>query len=137
MPAPDFYFCLNATFRFIHDKWGEQALRDYWRALGREHYASVTERFREGGLEAVRDYWQAFFDEEPGGDVSVRLDGAEVVIDVRVCPAIRHLREHDRDIMPLYCDHCTVVSQAMCEGAGIEVSVEGGGGSCVQRFRVG
>lgn len=134
MAAPDFYFAINATFRFIHDNWGETALIDYWQALGREHYAELTERFRQGGIDAVREYWQAFFDEEPGGDVCVEQDGDTVTITVRTCPAIKHLRDHGREIMPLYCRHCEVVSRAMCEGAGIGVSVEGGGGSCVQVF---
>ena len=136
MAAPDFYFAINATFRWIHDNWGEEGLMAYWQALGREHYAVVTERFRQGGMAAVRDYWEAFFAEEPGGDVAVTLDGDMVTIEVRTCPAIKHLRDHGREIMPLYCRHCEVVSQAMCDGAGIAVEVAGGGGSCKQVFRV-
>jgi len=130
MAAPDFYFAINATFRWIHDNWGEEGLRAYWRAMGREHFAPVTERFRAGGLEAVQEYWRDFFAEEPGGDVSVDLQPDCVRLEVRICPAIKHLRDHGREIMPLYCDHCTVVSQAMCEGADLTVRVEGGMGSC-------
>ena len=134
MAAPDFYFAINATFRWIRDNWGEAALRDYWEAMGREHYAGVTERFRKGGLQAVHDYWRDFFAEEPGGDVTVSLEPDRVLIEVRTCPAIRHLREHGREIMPLYCEHCTVVSEAMCEGAGMAVQVTGGMGTCQQSF---
>ena len=137
MAAPDFYFAINATFRWIHGNWGEEGLQQYWQALGREHYGDVTERFRQGGMAGVRDYWQAFFDEEPGGDVSVAQDGDTVTITVRTCPALKHLREHGREIMPLYCRHCQVVSEAMCAGAGIGVDVAGGGGSCVQTFTQG
>jgi hypothetical protein len=134
MAAPDFYFAINATFRWIHENWGEAGLRAYWQAMGREHFADVTERFRVGGLPAVRDYWRDFFAGEPGGDVTVSLEPDRVSIAVRVCPAIRHLREHGREVMPLYCEHCAVVSQAMCDGAGITVQVEGGMGSCRQSF---
>lgn len=137
MAAPDFYFAINATFRWIHDNWGEAGLLDYWRALGREHHAPQTERFRQEGMEAVRAYWQAFFDDEPGGDVSVAREGDTVTITVRTCPAIKHLREHGREIMPMYCQHCQVVSEAMCAGAGIGVEVQGGGGACVQVFTQG
>ncbi|NPV47547.1 MAG: hypothetical protein HPY69_11350 [Armatimonadetes bacterium] len=134
MAAPDFYFAINATFRWIHANWGEEGLRAYWEAMGREHYAEVTERFRAGGLDAVYHYWRDFFATEPGGDVCVQQGAKAVTIEVRKCPAIRHLREHGREIMPLYCDHCRVVSQAMCEGAGIVVEVEGGMGCCRQTF---
>lgn len=134
MAAPDFYFAINATFRWIHDKWGEEGLVEYWKALGREYFAPVSEQFRQGGLLAVRDYWQAFFADEPGAEVTVTLAEDTVILDVRTCPAIRHLQAHDREIMPLYCQHCTVVSKALCEGTGIAVEVTGGGGSCRQVF---
>ena len=134
MAAPDFYFAINATFRWIQDNWGEEGLRAYWRALGSEHFAGVTRRFQAEGLEGVRAYWQDFFAEEPGAEFTVATEGDRVLLDVAVCPAIRHLREHGREIMPLYCQHCTEVSQAMCEAAGIAVQVEGGGGACRQSF---
>lgn len=135
MAAPDFYFVINATFRWIYDNWGEDGLVRYWQTLGREHFALVSDRFREGGLPAVHEYWQAFFADEPGGEVTLTLDHDALTIDVRICPAIRHVQAHGRDIMPLYCRHCTVVSVAMCEGTGIAVEVTGGGGSCRQVFR--
>ena len=134
MAAPDFYFAINATFRWIYDNWGEEGLVDYWERLGHEHFAAVTERFRQGGLEAVREYWCEFFNEEPGGDVSVDLVGDQVVLDIRTCPAVKHLREHGREVMPLYCRHCYHVSQAIGDGADLAVRVEGGGGSCRQLF---
>ena len=134
MAAPDFYFAINATFRWIQDNWGEEGLRAYWQALGREHFAGVTRRFEAEGLAGVRDYWQDLFAEEPGAEFSVTQDADRVLLDVRVCPAIKHLREHAREIMPLYCQHCAEVSQAICDGAGIAVQVEGGGGACRQSF---
>jgi len=134
MAAPDFYFAINATFRWIYDNWGEEGLKEYWRALGRDHYAFLTEKFRKEGMEAVYNYWQEFFAREPGGDVCVKKENNGVTIVVRVCPALKHLKAHGREIFPLYCQHCQIVSEAMCEGAGIRVRVDGGGGSCVQKF---
>lgn len=134
MAAPDFYFAVNATFRYVYENYGEEGLINYWRAMGREYFASVTERFQKGGLPAVAEYWRVFFAEEPGGEVGVTQEADCVRVEVKVCPAIKHLREHGREIMALYCQHCTYVSQAMCEPAGISVRVEGGDGSCHQWF---
>lgn len=135
MAAPDFYFAINATFRWLYDNWGEAGLTAYWETMGREHFAAQTRLFAESGLPAVEEYWSGFFAGEPGGVVLVQLDGDTVQIDVAVCPALQHLRAHGREVMPLYCRHCQVVSQAMCDGAGIAVEVCGGGGSCRQTFR--
>ena len=134
MAAPDFYYAVNATFRHIHDRYGEEELIRYWEAMGREYFAPLIERFREGGPEAIAGYWRGFFAEEPGSQVSVACDGERVVLDVQVCPAIKHLRGNGREIMPLYCRHCTHVSRGFCEPAGYEVKCEGGMGSCRQTF---
>ncbi|MBX7255997.1 MAG: hypothetical protein K1Y02_06515 [Candidatus Hydrogenedentes bacterium] len=134
MAAGDFYFAINATFRFILQQFGEQALIDYWRAMGEEYYAPLSKRFREGGLEEVERYWREFFAVEPGGDVVVTASDDSVEIDVRECPAIRWLRVHGRDIVPHYCNHCHHVSTVIAENAGLAFAVEGGGGSCHQAF---
>ncbi len=40
MAAPDFYFAVNALFRYLHDRYGHRALIGYWRNLGCEYYSS-------------------------------------------------------------------------------------------------
>jgi hypothetical protein len=89
---------------------------------------------RPGGLPAVADHWRAFFAAEPEADVEVTHDASEVVVAVRTCPAIRYLREHGREIVPCFCQHCHFVSAAMGAGAGIDVRISGGNGTCTQRF---
>lgn len=132
--APDFYLAINATFRFILGRLGMEGLRRYWRELGTRYYAPVSERWQAGGLPAVAAYWRAFFDAEPGANVSVTESGDEVRLDVKACPAIRHLRAQGREIIPCFCQHCHFVSDAIAGPAGLAVRVSGGNGSCVQRF---
>lgn len=132
--AADFYFAINATFRFILRRLGMEGLRRYWMEMGRRYGAPISERWRRGGIGAVADYWRAFFAAEPGAEVAVECGSDEAVLEVRVCPAIKHLREHGRGIVPCFCQHCHFVSEAMAEPAGFTVRVSGGNGSCVQRF---
>lgn len=132
--AADFYFAINATFRFILKKLGPDGLRKYWHDLGTRYFAPVIGRWRAGGLPAVADHWRAFFAAEPGAEVQVREFPDEVMLDVKVCPAIQHLRAHGREIVPCFCEHCEVIGNAMAAAAGLRVSVEGGNGSCRQRF---
>jgi hypothetical protein len=94
----------------------------------------VSDRWRAGGLPAVAAHWSAFFKAEPGAEVEVREAGKEVVVEVKTCPAIRHLREHHREIVPEFCQHCFFVSQAIGDRSGIDVRVCGGNGSCTQTF---
>ena len=132
--AADFYFAINATFRFVLGKFGLEGLRQYWTELGRGYFAPVSARWKGQGMEGVASYWKAFFAAEPGAEVEVALEKDSVVVDVRVCPAIEHLRKHQREIVSCFCQHCYFISEAMAEPAGLTVRIEGGNGSCRQTF---
>jgi hypothetical protein len=134
MSAGDFYYAINATFRFIHDTFGKDALINYWTSMAVEYHADVAARFRAGGLEEVRRYWADYFAHEPEGDVAVSLTGQGVEIHVADCPAIRWLKDSGRAIVPHYCEHCHYVSTAIADQAGMRFRLEGGGGSCHQVF---
>lgn len=132
--AADFYYAINATFDFIEAKFGEEDLIRYWEDLGREYYRPVSQIWKEGGLAAVRDYWNDFFQAEPGAEVEMQWKQDELVLCVKTCPAITHLRNGGRKINKAFCRHCHHVSQAIGEPAGIAVRVVGGAGSCRQHF---
>ena len=137
MSAGDFYFAINATFRFIHDTWGKEALISYWTSMAREYHAGVAARFQQGGLDEVQRYWADYFALEPGGDVQVSQTKGAVEIDVRECPAIRWLKDGGREIAPYYCEHCHYVSTAIADQAGMRFTLTGGGGICSQVFSLG
>jgi len=132
--AADFYFAINATFRFILQKLGVEGLRRYWTELAQNYFAPVTERWRKEGLPGVATYWREFFDAEPGAEVDVVPTQNGVTLEVKVCPAFRHLRAHGREIVPCFCQHCYFISEAMAGKAGLTIRVEGGNGSCRQTF---
>jgi hypothetical protein len=134
MSAPDFYFAINATFRHLHDRYGHEALVDYWRNLGREFYRQRIQHWRDGGLQAIVADWRAYFAQEPQADVESVVEGDVAVLNVKVCPAIRHLRQHSRDIVPYFCEHCDHVGGAMAEAAGYEFQRHGSMGTCRQQF---
>lgn len=133
--AGDFYFGINATFRFIYTKLGRGGWIDYLQHLGRDYFRPVNDAWRVGGVSAIAEYWRAFFAAEPGGDVVVHESPDEVEIEVRVCPAIAHLKQHGREIFPQYCQHCFVLGSARAEAAGYEMRLEGGNGTCRHRYR--
>lgn len=136
--AADFYYAINATFRFIKKRLGKEGLVAYWRDLGERYMEPVWKRWqREEGM-GIATYWKQFFEAEPGAKVEVSVERKEeeetVLINVQRCPAITHLREGKREVFSEYCQHCYYVSEAACAKAGYTVRVRGGNGSCEQRF---
>ncbi|MCF7838301.1 MAG: hypothetical protein K9N49_06690 [Candidatus Marinimicrobia bacterium] len=132
--AADFYFAINATFRFILRERGEEGFARWLTDLGRDYFAPVNADWRADGLPAVARYWRAFFAAEPGAEVAVQERPAEVEIAVRRCPAIAHLKRHRRRIVPEYCRHCAVLGGARAAAADLSMCVEGGNGACIHRY---
>ena len=132
--AADFYFAINATFRFILKRFGIERLRQYWKDLGSNYMAPISAGWKQHGLPGVAEYWRAFFRAEPDAEVEVTCMDDSVVLEVRKCPAIAHLRKHQREIIPCFCQHCYFLGEATAAPAGLTVRVEGGNGSCRQTF---
>ncbi len=132
--AADFYFAINATFRFIHDRFGMEGLRRYWTEMGANYFAPVSASWKANGLDGVMEYWKAFFAAEPKAEVDISRQGESVVFEVKTCPAIKHLRDHQRQVLPSFCQHCYFVSEAMAYPGGMTVRIDGGNGSCRQTF---
>lgn len=134
MSAPDFYFAINSMFRYLHDTYGKDVLVDYWRKLGHEYYRRRSDDWRQNGPAAIAADWKKYFQEEPHAQVDTFSDDQSATLEIRVCPAIKHLRDHDREIVPYFCEHCDHVCGAMAEDAGYAFERTGGMGSCRQVF---
>ncbi len=132
--AADFYLAINATFRFLLQRCGTDGWRQYLDDMADGYYRPVWERWRAEGLPAVAAYLRQSFAAEPGGETEVREEKGKVVLEVRECPAIRHLRAHGREIVPEFCQHCYFQGQGMAERAGMAMRLEGGAGCCRQTF---
>jgi hypothetical protein len=132
--AADFYYAINATFRFILARLGAGGWQRYLEAMGHGYYEPVNANWRQGGLPAVAKYWRAFFAAEPGADVSVRELTDRVEVDVRTCPAIKHLRDGSREIVREYCQHCYYLGSARAEASGLTMRLQGGNGQCRHVF---
>jgi hypothetical protein len=85
-------------------------------------------------MAAVSAHWRAFFAAEPGSEVEVSETGDRVIVHVKICPAIKHLRDNHREILPCFCQHCYFISEEISKPAGFTLRVSGGNGSCVQTF---
>ena len=132
--SSDFYFAINATFRFILKRLGTDGWHRYLQELGRGYYEPVNRQWAKGGLPAVATYWRAFFAAEPGSVVDVVELPDRVELRVRECPLIKHLRAGKREIVGEFCQHCYYLGSARAEAAGLTMRLSGGSGSCCHTY---
>ena len=132
--SADFYYAINATFRFTIERLGTDGWRRYLTEMGRGYFEPVNRQWAAGGLVAVARYWRAFFAAEPGAKVDVVEQPDRVEVCVHECPAIKHLRRGGREIVGEYCQHCFFAGAARAEAAGLVMRLAGGNGSCRHTF---
>jgi len=132
--AADFYFAINATFRFLIKKRGHSGWVGYLRDLATEYYRPVWTAWRGGGLPSVAAYLQAAFEAEPEARFKVVETRENVILHVIECPALKHLKASGREIVPEFCQHCYHQFGTMASNAGLHMRLCGGNGSCTQTF---
>ena len=132
--SADFYYAINATFRFILKRRGQESWIRYLEELGRGYFAPVNRQWAKGGLAAVARYWRDFFAAEPGAVVEVTEHRDHVELLVRECPAIKHLRGGGREIVKEYCQHCYHLGESRAAAAGFTMRLSGGNGRCTHVF---
>jgi len=132
--AADFYLAINATITFLEKKFGKSGVIDYFKEMAEKYYEPVIKLWKENGLEGVRGYLDDFFRAEPNSSVTISNEPGKIVLKVKQCPAIHHLKKSGRVISPLYCDQCRVINQTIADKSGIHFNIHGGMGECTQEF---
>jgi hypothetical protein len=132
----DFHGCLSFGLKFLEQNFGPSELEEYLRRLARNVYAPLIESLRLRGLPALHDHWNNIMSLEDA-DFDLRLSDDLLVLEVRTCPAIHHMKERGYKIAEHFCESTRIVNDEICRQAGYSASVEYDqeSGRCVQKFR--
>jgi hypothetical protein len=132
----DFHGALSGGIEYLHEKFGEQAVRDYLRQFTLSFYAPLREELKRRGLAALKDHFEKLYRIEEG-EASFALSDDELVIRVAACPAVTHMRRHNYPVARLFHETTRTVNEALCEGtpyAAELLEYEPETGRSVQRF---
>ncbi|MHB8899539.1 MAG: hypothetical protein ACYC6Y_12390 [Thermoguttaceae bacterium] len=132
----DFHGALSAGIEYLHETYGEEAVRQYLWQLARSYYAPLTASLAERGLLALEEHFRKLYELE-GGVVRIERTDDELRIEVEACPAVTHMREHGYAVARLFRETTGTVNRAICEGtpfAAELVEYDESTGRSVQRF---
>ena len=111
----DFHGALSVGIEYLDRHYGEEAVRDYLRRFVRAFYADLIEDVGRRGLVALKEHFERIYAIE-GGEVEINCSGDELVIRVRACPAVTHMRAHGYQVARLFVETTRTVNEALCEG---------------------
>jgi len=132
----DFHGALSAGIDYLHENYGEEAVREYLRRFTVSWYAPLIERVKRTGLSALHDHFRELYERE-GGRVELTLDDDELVVKVDACPAVMHMRSQGYRVARLFHETTRTVNEALCTGTGFEaelVEYDPETGRSVRRF---
>lgn len=133
----DFHGCFSFGLEFLLENYGQEEMEEYLRRLARTVYAPLIESVRDRGLQALEEHWRNVMAlEEADFDLHSAYDGT-LVLEVKQCPAITHMRERGYEVCRRFCEATRIVNDEICLRAGYvsEVEYDQESACCTQRFR--
>lgn len=135
----DFHGTLSFMVSYLRQKFSAEVLRDFLRRACVSVYMPLIKSVNARGLSSLEEYLCSVFQGE-GANFEIRMIGEELVLEVRSCPAISHMRRAGYAVDPEFCQMSTgEVMRTIASSAGLEFSLvhDQLKGSCTQRFRLG
>jgi len=132
----DFHGALSAGIEYLHEDYGDEAVRDYLWQFARSFYAPLTAALERRGLVALEEHFRRVYALE-GGAVRLALSEDELRIEVDACPAVTHMREHGYPVARLFRETTETVNRAICHATVFSAELldyDDRTGRCVQRF---
>ena len=110
---PDFHGALSAGIEYLHQQYGEEAVREYLWQFARAFYAPLTNDLQRRGLVALEEHFRRIYDLEQAA-VRFARSQDELRIEVDACPAVTHMRGRGYAVARLYRETTDTVNRAIC-----------------------
>ena len=133
----DFHSALNCGIVYLHEHFGEPAVRDYLREFALHWHAPLRQRLVAEGLGVLRQHFETLYGVE-GATVRFEQTADELVVRVDACPAVMHMRSRGDAVSPLFVETTRTVNEALCEGTAYVAELlayDAQTGRSIQRFR--
>ena len=81
----EWYSGYSIIYNWFEDRYGAEALEEYWHYIAKEVYADLADQFRQGGLPYIRSYFQEIIEEDQG-KVRFEEEGGSLTVEILECP---------------------------------------------------
>lgn len=133
---PDFHGAMSAAIEYLDQTFGENAVREYLWDFTRAYYKPLIEKIRVSGLKALKEYFEQLYQKERGA-IETTLTTDELIVRVKKCPAVAHMRKRGYHVARLFHETTKTVNEALCEGTPFEAHLldyDKKTGKCTMRF---
>jgi hypothetical protein len=120
----DFHSSVNRGINYVGEKHGKDAVIEYLTRYTENVYNREIADIKSRGVSAIADKILDTYEKEKAPDaVELTLDGDSLEVNVRYCPAIKHLRSIGREISPWFRYTTEVVMNVLAEKANVRFTM--------------
>lgn len=99
----DFHNSMNMGLEYLGKKYGTDAVKEYLERFTKNYYSPLIEAVRKRGLPALEESILCTYAAEEANDaVKTVLQNGRLMVNVKYCPAVKHLHETDRKVSAWY-----------------------------------
>lgn len=116
---PDFHSSMNNGIDYLGENFGLEEVTEYLKLFTHHVYHPVLTAIQEKGLKAIEEKILDTYAAEKAADaVTTTLTGDELKVEVKYCPAVKHLRATGREVSKWFPYTTTVVMQELAAAGG-------------------
>lgn len=114
--TPSFLQVYNTTFRWILEREGYDALKEYWKAIAPVVASDLIELAKENGVQGCAQYWRKVLAEEGVSFILDLHNNNKLTLTITDCASLRHIEKPCKH----YCNHCGVIYKEVLEPLGLK-----------------
>ena len=121
----DFHSSMNRGINYLGENYGKEWVEEYLTLYTEHVYGREIADIKARGLDAIADKIADTYQKEKAVDaVELTLGDNSLTVNVKYCPAVKHLRSIGREISPWYRYTTEVVMKTLAEKAGATFTME-------------
>lgn len=134
----DFHNIMNLGIEYLRIHFGEESVREYLRQFSDAYYKPLKTAVMEKGIVAFKEHYENIYAIEEALDkLKITFSVDEMVVNVKLCPAVEHMKKSGVTVSPLYYEMTKTVNETICQGTPYKfelLSYDSETGASVERF---
>jgi len=109
----DFHIALNYAIGYLHEHFGEEAVREYLVQFADAWYSPLKQAVLENGLSAIKAHYENIYTLE-AAEFDMQLSDEELLIHLFASPAVVHIKSNGHAVSPLFHETVVTVNREIC-----------------------
>lgn len=115
----DFHIALNYGIEYLHEKFGEEAVREYLAQFADSYYSLLKESLMKKGLIVLKEHYEEIYKTE-GAEFKINFSSDEMSINLFASQAVQHIKARGHSVSPVFHETILTVNKEICRNTSFD-----------------